>query len=338
MKPKLSICIPTYNRSLYLAECLNSIFQSMVGYESYIEIIISDNASTDNTKQVLDAILIAYPWIQYYRHETNIGAERNFYHLLTLARGDYVWILGDDDKIEVGAIKKIMPHLQFQNSLIICNYSVWGKSFSYQKRKKSYLNSDYIFDDPNRLLKCFNIQLGYISSIIVKTSLFKQLSYTEYEKYVDYGHSFLYSVYVIASNKNYTVSYLSPPIICNRSGNSNNYDWYKVMVAGTTHVFEALSKYGYSSQAISIAKKKILKDIVIPQFFYMKLDANYDIKFVYKFCKSYYASYWRFWLMGIPILFMPAFIVKGCKKIIMLKRHLKKIWEKREVSRFMESS
>jgi glycosyltransferase involved in cell wall biosynthesis len=59
------------------------------------EIVISDNCSTDDTADVIAAC--ADPRIRYYRNETNIGPFPNMNRLLTLARGEYVCIVHDDD-------------------------------------------------------------------------------------------------------------------------------------------------------------------------------------------------------------------------------------------------
>ena len=52
MNKLLSICIPTYNRAQFLPALLESIITQINGHEDKVEIIVSDNASTDNTKQI----------------------------------------------------------------------------------------------------------------------------------------------------------------------------------------------------------------------------------------------------------------------------------------------
>lgn len=49
---------------------------SVSGYESQIEIIVSDNASTDDTTDIIRSFQTKYPWIRYYRNDSNIGAGR----------------------------------------------------------------------------------------------------------------------------------------------------------------------------------------------------------------------------------------------------------------------
>ena len=65
MDKLLSICIPTYNRAVCLQECLESILLSAKGFEDKIEINILDNASRDNTEEVVRKYQTRYNFINY---------------------------------------------------------------------------------------------------------------------------------------------------------------------------------------------------------------------------------------------------------------------------------
>lgn len=90
--PKISVCIPTYNRAALLKECLASLVRQTF---RDVEIIVSDNCSTDDTQAVIAAC--ADPRLRSYRNDTNIGPYPNLNRLLELAQGEYVCILHDDD-------------------------------------------------------------------------------------------------------------------------------------------------------------------------------------------------------------------------------------------------
>lgn len=98
----LSICIPTYNRALKLGRRLEQ-FAQIVGASKYrdrVELVVSDNASTDNTEQVLaewrDRLAGLCP-VRIFAQAQNLGAEGNFKFLYEHACGEYVWICSDDD-------------------------------------------------------------------------------------------------------------------------------------------------------------------------------------------------------------------------------------------------
>ena len=74
---------------------------------SIVKIYISDNASEDETEQVV-ANYSKRISIDYFRNETNLGPVENINRLLNYAKGDFVWIFGDDDLIKKGSLKKII--------------------------------------------------------------------------------------------------------------------------------------------------------------------------------------------------------------------------------------
>jgi abequosyltransferase len=106
----LSICVPTYNRSRFLKEQLIrfSAFDSSI-YEQ-VEILISNNCSTDNTKEVVKSFLGEFPFI-YHENEENQGMDGNFLTCFELATGKYIWLLGDDDFIEESGLKNLLSYL-----------------------------------------------------------------------------------------------------------------------------------------------------------------------------------------------------------------------------------
>ena len=106
----LSICIPTYNRSKSLDDLLASIdsIKTMIGYE--IEICVSNNNSTDNTRQILSKWSSIYQ-IVVNHNETNIGFSGNMKKLLEIANGKWIFYIGDDDILMSENVIKILSIL-----------------------------------------------------------------------------------------------------------------------------------------------------------------------------------------------------------------------------------
>ena len=71
-KPILSLCIPTYNRSKYLKNTLESIVCQDVFCNGEVEIVVSDNASSDDTQQMMKEYIDKHKNIYYYRNEENV--------------------------------------------------------------------------------------------------------------------------------------------------------------------------------------------------------------------------------------------------------------------------
>jgi glycosyltransferase involved in cell wall biosynthesis len=92
--PLVSIGMPVYNGAKYIRRALDSLLAQ--AYDKY-EIIISDNASTDETPKILKEYASLYPCIRIYTHPENVGVQENFMTVLELARGEYFMWAADDD-------------------------------------------------------------------------------------------------------------------------------------------------------------------------------------------------------------------------------------------------
>lgn len=76
MRPELTIAIPTYNRLNTLKKSLRKALEYSKGKD--IEIFVSDNASTDGTKEYINSLKKEYPRLKYYRNEKNLGLDGQF--------------------------------------------------------------------------------------------------------------------------------------------------------------------------------------------------------------------------------------------------------------------
>lgn len=102
--PLFSIAIPTYNRATgYLKQALESAVAQ--GY-SDLEILVSDNCSTDATESVVRGF--ADPRIRYVKHPVNLGPASNFKYCIEAARGNYWLMLHDDDLIDADFVATCM--------------------------------------------------------------------------------------------------------------------------------------------------------------------------------------------------------------------------------------
>ena len=104
---KISICIPTFNREKNLKDCLNSLVICKRQTDVPFQICISDNASTDGTAKAVEAFKSEIE-IKYHRNNFNAGIPRNFLKVVSMADGDFIWLIGDDDLLLPDAITRLM--------------------------------------------------------------------------------------------------------------------------------------------------------------------------------------------------------------------------------------
>lgn len=122
--PLLSLCIPTYNRSILLSDLLASIERDVQPFRDAVEIVVSDNCSDDDTIDVVRAFQDRLD-VRYFRQERNIGQTANICFVPSLATGTYCWILGSDDLLVPGAIRELLTLLEQYPSMpaIVVGYS-----------------------------------------------------------------------------------------------------------------------------------------------------------------------------------------------------------------------
>jgi glycosyltransferase involved in cell wall biosynthesis len=110
----LSILIPTYNRSFELSKNLDLIISIVTGniYKDEIEILISDNHSTDNTLQLLDSTDFKDLDHSIFHQQENMGPIFNCLYLLKNATGRYFMYIGDDDYLDKEYLNTILPELK----------------------------------------------------------------------------------------------------------------------------------------------------------------------------------------------------------------------------------
>jgi len=109
MKPILSICIPTFNRSELLEVILENLEQEASAYLDRIEIVVANNASNDTTE---DIVRQSYLPIIYGKQKSTVGFARNVLFATTeLASGEFIWVIGDDDLVLPGSIIRVLKSI-----------------------------------------------------------------------------------------------------------------------------------------------------------------------------------------------------------------------------------
>ena len=140
----LTIAIPTWNRGESLHIALERLLNQICGLESIIEIIVSDNCSTDNTKEIVEYYISKFPNLNiiYNLNESNIGFFRNFCKCRQLSSGRYLWVLSDDDYVCEEIIKEIIILLESNLNLSVLYLDNIRNKFN---KKHHFLNNaDFI--------------------------------------------------------------------------------------------------------------------------------------------------------------------------------------------------
>lgn len=237
-KPKLSICIPTYNRAGYLRELLDSIVSQLNDdNRNLVEIAISDNASTDNTSEVIEEYKNKVK-IVYNKNPENLGPDKNYLKSAEIATGEFCIFFGSDDAFSEGSIDYILTQLDKDYEIYIterltCDLDLKNPvvhHYTKIPRKKDLFD----FKKDEDLIEYFSLLntlagvFSFLSSIIFKKSCWDKVKYND--KYTGTAYSHVFVLLNFIYQEKCRLYYLDKPIPLNRQGNdsflvSNN--WVK---------------------------------------------------------------------------------------------------------------
>lgn len=150
----LTIAIPTYNREGKLRSTLARIgdmIRSSQYLQENIEVIVSNNASTDNTLQVLEEFDKGTLQFCYFNQKENIGFDGNMRFLYESSNAEYVWYFSDDDVLFSNAIERVLDAVK--------SYSPEALLFSFVQpvgstvRLFDYSDTVAVIDEPLQMIK-----------------------------------------------------------------------------------------------------------------------------------------------------------------------------------------
>jgi glycosyltransferase involved in cell wall biosynthesis len=117
-RPTVSIGLPVHNGATFLAEAIESILaQTFTDFE----LVISDNASTDQTPEICRRYAAADGRIRYYRQETNIGAAQNYNVVFQRSSGKYFKWAAHDDVIRPTFLARCVAALEGDPEAVLCH-------------------------------------------------------------------------------------------------------------------------------------------------------------------------------------------------------------------------
>lgn len=172
----VSIIIPVYNTSKYLAECIDSCFEQT--YQD-IEIIAINDGSTDDSAIILDILSKKDSRLKVYT-QTNKGVVLARSFGLSLVSGSWIMFLDSDDILDVNAVSFLLNTAISNNTLLaIANYCEWFEELDY-KRVYPFISENNISgNECLELILCQKIQWGLCSKIYHK-SLFDNYCNTNF--------------------------------------------------------------------------------------------------------------------------------------------------------------
>ena len=181
LEPLLTIAIPTYNGSRTIRNMLDLLLPQC---NAQVELLISDNCSTDNTEQIINEYKSKWTYIEYHRNETNIGPDANFLQCMQMARGCFTWLVSDDDIVMEGAVEKVLEYLSKHKDVGLVYVTTRDFRGSYTGISnctihKPEVEEDLYINDKVKFMTYAGAYWGFMSSYICNTARFNGIENPE---------------------------------------------------------------------------------------------------------------------------------------------------------------
>jgi abequosyltransferase len=215
MQPKLSICIATYNRGAFIGETLDSILSQI---SPDVELVVVDGASPDNTPEVMARYLLRHPEIRYFREQENSGIDRDYDKAICYARGEYCWLMTDDDLLRAGSVSRVIDSLDANPDLVVVNAEVKSADFATvldASFLKAPSDREYGEEDSERFFSEVASYLSFIGGVVIKRQLWLERDRASY-----YGTLFVHVGVIFQHPPINRVKVIVDPLIIIRYGNA----------------------------------------------------------------------------------------------------------------------
>lgn len=311
----LSIYIPTYNRPKELLELLNNIKneRSKLIDPSIVEVVVSDNCSNTDIKHFInDTSLID----SYTKNDINIGADENILMYYKKTKGEFVWLIGDDDLIAKNSLKKIITLL---NKIKIEDCDLIFLNSQIEDMSGNILNSSSVKTNVNGMIKSNDlVDIVNTSLLTMSCLIIRRKSENLYYESL-YGKTFYVSPLAIAldrlSHKPYAYLF-NYPIIRYREGDKSGWSmhWSMISLVYVPYVLNEyiiLSKKNFSFDPFLFDRKRIFEFVKLIINF-----KNYNKRIFKSTIKKYFTRKNTFIIIlkSLDIIFFKLF-----KKLIFIK-------------------
>lgn len=255
--PIISFCIPTYNREKYLTKSIDAIVSQLTDkIKNQIELVVSDNASTDSTRKLVENYIFSRPDqnIRLVSNHINVGMDGNFLNCFKSAKGKFVCLVSDDDFLLPGSVENILK--------ILSSYPDIGGIFLNSFEMKGGAEEiEGLCHDPNESLQRISSRIFHLGGLLFKREIFFQKEYEQLDGCI-IVQSYVFLDVLMDKKGIYFPSKRFFEITENNS--SGGYSFFSVFVTSYCNLMDYALKIGFLPDAVNKVKLQHLKHFLIP--------------------------------------------------------------------------
>lgn len=298
-KITLTIAIPTFNGGCTIERALQSVLSQAA---PNVEVIVSDNCSEDATHSLVAKYLEKYECLKYFNNNKNVGYDRNVDLAMQRAKGDFVWLLGDDDIILPGGVLEIL-------NVISANPESGVIYVNCPHPIKLLKGADGVCYTGDDFFARTRFKSGFISTNVFNRKLWSDVNVS---KYFDTGWihiGFLIEALPMAFSyvtERYCVDYIHDTTTTMRWGGDGSFIYTGIKLV---RIYRGMLDLPYSRntwrKAYWSVKGAYWRNICVAKAKGFKVDWTLLKEFF-----ELYKGFVSFWIIDIPILFVPRVFFK----------------------------
>jgi glycosyltransferase involved in cell wall biosynthesis len=319
--PLLGVAIPTYKRPDQLRRCVHSVIASARRHD--VSIWLLDDSGDDSNLPVFAELQSAYPHVVVVRNEKNLGIDRNILKSVDVCDCEYVWLLGEDDRMKPEGIARVLEVLAHTRPpFVYVNYSATDDAISFLIKERSLpLQQDQSVPAED-FYRSYAWSMGFIGACVIRRDTWLPVCP---EPYLD--SFFAHVGRIMEAIRGSEVHMIAEPLILNRCGTPDAFTWSSeaaVVLTGWGRMTQALNHiYSEDAGRASLAAFRRAHGMGTLKFLaYLRADKVYDCQMYASLVKPDKPSA-PFRLAAWAIALAPAWPWRVLRSLLMSLRRLR---------------
>jgi len=312
--PLLSVTIPTYNRASVLERALASLIPQVRDFAAEIELVISDNCSTDSTGDVIQSCVAANPDLRIRVHLNleNEGFFGNAVRCRALARGKFMWLLSDDDFVAPETVDRILSVLRTESP-----------AFIFLKSAPEGATVRILKTTALRCLHDHQYELGLISGVVFLNNRSRDAELLK--RY--HGSPFIGLIFLINAypdSKDAVVIEGRSLLGANAPHSVRDLGaFFRIFVVGMESAIECMRRNGIPPETVFAFRRRYLAKFLLPHYLIKKAghsksqtpNTSFEFNEADRLIAGYYRDLAIYWLCFFPLSLLPGFLLSFLRKV-----------------------
>ncbi|MEN8907402.1 MAG: glycosyltransferase family 2 protein [Clostridiales bacterium] len=310
---KLTIGIPVYNGERFIKKTLDSITDQLIDDEYMLEIVISDNASTDKTAEIIFSYKNNYKYlIKYFKNERNMGYDKNIDLVIQRSEGQSVWLLGCGDLLLPGVLDYIIHKLEIlKYDYIQLNFNMYSEETEkFEVINNSTITNDTKFESIEEFFKKLGGPAMAVSANIVRKKCWIEIYKN---RLTAQGWCHIERIINMLLNEKIQIFFISK---CCFTLYRELDGWWTSSAVYTNYIqyqkiLNNMRKKRVSKKIVKILYKRhyplpLITSIILGK----RTGLKFDFKLIMEVTNLFYKSV-LFWLVILPLILLPNHIYKN---------------------------